>query len=82
MSGAQRIHDAALLTERALHHGVGEYGCEICFSFPLCQLLSHFCTLLVFCTHKSSLLCLCKLGPPALAGRLRKFKPYSVEQSV
>ena len=25
LSGAQRIHDAALLTERAKHHGVGKH---------------------------------------------------------
>ncbi len=25
LSGAQRVHDAQLLTERAMHHGIGNY---------------------------------------------------------
>lgn len=29
MSGAQRIHDPDLLSERAKHHGVGAYGVRI-----------------------------------------------------
>ena len=28
LSGAQRIHDPELLTERAIHHGLGEGGGE------------------------------------------------------
>jgi aspartyl/asparaginyl-tRNA synthetase len=35
LSGAQRIHDPELLTERAKHHGVGElFFAEL----PLCYL--------------------------------------------
>lgn len=30
MSGAQRIHDSDLLTERAKHHGVGTYYLSRC----------------------------------------------------
>ena len=40
LSGAQRIHDATFLTERAKHHGIGNFF--KCFSLSLWEFLLEF----------------------------------------
>lgn len=36
LSGAQRIHDAQLLTERAIHHQIGEEILQHRFTYEFC----------------------------------------------
>lgn len=65
LSGAQRIHDAQLLTERAMHHQIGKRG-----------LIWHNGWLL-FVLSPSAGIC-CELQPREAISTLKRFNKYNV----